>query len=113
MGAARPANVLIFNALFKAILSSDVPDQGIRSIKCKKGSQRLVGRLAVSHGLPPKRLPEGHSPVCFNNRHRLIQFRSLWERFFVKILVTGGAGYIGGTVAGLLHEQGHEASYCG
>ena len=26
----------------------------------------------------------------------------------VKILVTGGAGYIGGTVAGLLLEQGHE-----
>jgi UDP-glucose 4-epimerase len=29
--------------------------------------------------------------------------------FFVKILVTGGAGYIGGTVAGLLAEQGHQA----
>ena len=27
-------------------------------------------------------------------------------RFFVKILVTGGAGYIGGTVAGLLTENG-------
>jgi UDP-glucose 4-epimerase len=27
----------------------------------------------------------------------------------VKILVTGGAGYIGGTVAGLLAEKGHEA----
>jgi len=27
----------------------------------------------------------------------------------VKILVTGGAGYIGGTVAGLLAEMGHEA----
>jgi UDP-glucose 4-epimerase len=27
----------------------------------------------------------------------------------VKILVTGGAGYIGGTVAGLLAAQGHEA----
>jgi len=27
----------------------------------------------------------------------------------VKILVTGGAGYIGGTVAGLLAERGHEA----
>jgi len=27
----------------------------------------------------------------------------------VKILVTGGAGYIGGTVAGLLVERGHEA----
>jgi UDP-glucose 4-epimerase len=27
----------------------------------------------------------------------------------MKILVTGGAGYIGGTVAGLLAENGHEA----
>ncbi len=27
----------------------------------------------------------------------------------MKILVTGGAGYIGGTVAGLLAEQGHQA----
>ena len=28
---------------------------------------------------------------------------------FVKVLVTGGAGYIGGTVAGLLASRGHEA----
>ena len=28
---------------------------------------------------------------------------------FVKIFVTGGAGYIGGTVAGLLTEKGHKA----
>ena len=27
----------------------------------------------------------------------------------MKILVTGGAGYIGGTVAGLLAERGHQA----
>jgi UDP-glucose 4-epimerase len=27
--------------------------------------------------------------------------------FFVKVLVTGGAGYIGGTVAGLLAQNGH------
>jgi UDP-glucose 4-epimerase len=29
--------------------------------------------------------------------------------FFVKILVTGGAGYVGGTVAGLLAARGHNA----
>jgi UDP-glucose 4-epimerase len=29
--------------------------------------------------------------------------------FIMKILVTGGAGYIGGTVAGLLAENGHQA----
>ena len=29
------------------------------------------------------------------------------DSIFVKILVTGGAGYIGGTVAGLLAERGH------
>lgn len=29
------------------------------------------------------------------------------DRIFVRILVTGGAGYIGGTVAGLLAERGH------
>ena len=27
----------------------------------------------------------------------------------MKILVTGGAGYIGGTVAGLLTQRGHQA----
>jgi UDP-glucose 4-epimerase len=31
------------------------------------------------------------------------------DSFFVKILIIGGAGYIGGTVAGLLTENGHQA----
>ena len=48
-----------------------------------------------------------YSPYC----NRLKAIESVRERtaFFVKILITGGAGYIGGTVAGLLAEKGHEA----
>ncbi len=43
--------------------------------------------------------------------NRLKGTQSVQERtvFFVRILVTGGAGYIGGTVAGLLAEKGHQA----
>jgi UDP-glucose 4-epimerase len=42
--------------------------------------------------------------------NRLKVTQTVRERtvFFVKILVTGGAGYIGGTVAGLLAEKGHD-----
>ena len=47
--------------------------------------------------------------MTYCNRLKVTQ--SVQERtvFFVKILVTGGAGYIGGTVAGLLTEKGHTA----
>ncbi len=45
-------------------------------------------------------------PYC--NRLKVTQTAQERTVFFVKILVTGGAGYIGGTVAGLLAEKGHE-----
>lgn len=43
--------------------------------------------------------------------YRLKVTQSVLERtvFFVRILVTGGAGYIGGTVAALLGRKGHKA----
>jgi len=41
-------------------------------------------------------------------RLTLNQLVSERKLFFVKIFVTGGAGYIGGTVAGLLTEMGHQ-----
>ena len=46
-------------------------------------------------------------PYC--NRLKVTQTAQERTVFFVKILVTGGAGYIGGTVAGLLAEKGHKA----
>ena len=51
-------------------------------------------------------------PASLNAHYcnRLKGTESVRERtaFFVKILITGGAGYIGGTVAGLLASQGHQ-----
>lgn len=44
---------------------------------------------------------------CFN-RLKVIETAVERTNFFVKILVTGGAGYIGGTVAELLLARGHE-----
>jgi UDP-glucose 4-epimerase len=44
---------------------------------------------------------------CFN-RLKVIETAVERTNFFVKILVTGGAGYIGGTVAELLAARGHE-----
>ncbi len=40
---------------------------------------------------------------------RVLETVSERTAFFVRILVTGGTGYIGSTVAGLLAAQGHEA----
>ena len=70
-----------------------------------------MGRELVARRFPGWRLvvhpTMTYSPYC--NRLKVIE--SVRERtvFFVKILVTGGAGYIGGTVAGLLAEKGHQA----
>ena len=49
------------------------------------------------------------APCALCNTLYLIPKCSGKDSFFVKILVTGGAGYIGGTVAGLLAENGHQA----
>jgi UDP-glucose 4-epimerase len=47
------------------------------------------------------------SPIVIDFKsNETVQERTV---FFVKILVTGGAGYIGGTVAGLLVAKGHTA----
>jgi UDP-glucose 4-epimerase len=50
-------------------------------------------------------------PPLRHYSYRLKVPQTVVERviFFVKIFVTGGAGYIGGTVAQLLTERGHEA----
>ena len=47
--------------------------------------------------------------MTYCNRLKVTQSAQERTVFFVKILVTGGAGYIGGTVAGLLAESGHSA----
>jgi UDP-glucose 4-epimerase len=51
-------------------------------------------------------------PASLNAHYcnRLKGTESVRERtaFFVKILITGGAGYIGGTVAGVLADKGHQ-----
>lgn len=57
---------------------------------------------------PKSRRTPASVVALYCNRLKVTQ--TVLERtdFFVKILVTGGAGYIGGTVAGLLAERGHE-----
>ncbi len=47
--------------------------------------------------------------LTYCNRLKVTQSVQGRTAFFVKILVTGGAGYIGGTVAGVLSEKGHQA----
>ena len=55
------------------------------------------------------------SPACWTlpvmpycNRLKVTEIAQGRTVFFVKILVTGGAGYIGGTVAALLTQKGHK-----
>ncbi len=68
--------------------------------------------LGLNCELPGQRTRLGRIPDSLNARYcnRLKVTESVRERveFFVKILITGGAGYIGGTVAGLLSDKGHQ-----
>jgi UDP-glucose 4-epimerase len=93
--------------------------------ECAAGSQ-IKGSKITPHGIrltPCIHSPRVGTPIERNLAQRL-EWPPLWhysyrlkvpqtvvERviFFVKIFVTGGAGYIGGTVAQLLTERGHEA----
>jgi UDP-glucose 4-epimerase len=47
--------------------------------------------------------------MTYCNRLKVTQSAQERTVFFVKILITGGAGYIGGTVAGLLSNSGYSA----
>ena len=61
---------------------------------------RLVGVIGLDvHDLPAM-------PYC--NRLKVTQSAQEGNVFFMKILVTGGAGYIGGTVAAFLTQKGHK-----
>ena len=75
--------------------------------KIEKLRNILGGEHAVPRASWLARTAHPATPCCI----RLKRNETAWERtvFFVKILVTGGAGYIGGTVAGLLAEKGHQA----
>jgi UDP-glucose-4-epimerase len=46
--------------------------------------------------------------MSYCNRLKVTEIAQERTLFFVKILVTGGAGYIGGTIAGLLTLKGHD-----
>jgi UDP-glucose 4-epimerase len=52
-------------------------------------------------------VPLDHPAMSYCNRLKVTEIAQERTLFFVKILVTGGAGYIGATVAGLLTLKGH------
>ena len=70
---------------------------------CRSSSCVFVhqGKGSTSCGSKP--------PRAYRYRLKVNQLAPERTVFFVKILVTGGAGYIGGTVSGCLTEKGHEA----
>lgn len=73
------------------------------------GKLFIPGMPDVRKGLRT-RLERIHAGPRAHYCNRLKVIESVRERtvFFVKILITGGAGYIGGTVAGLLADRGHQ-----
>jgi hypothetical protein len=48
--------------------------------------------------------------ICIDTGSFMVSMENAWESDFMKILVTGGAGYIGGTVTRLLLAGGHSAT---